>query len=212
MVDTGVDGLRRTETSGSERALDGAAWVLTELFTPAVSVIAISVLCGAYGGDGANGFVLGVVLGACCGLIPYVTLEVASRRKRISDRHVTEHKDRPWAYMVCLASVAVGLVALVFGGAPSLLIWAAITMAVGLLVAGSVTAIGPKVSMHAFCLVSLGVLLAHLSSPWWLLALAVVLPLVVWSRLRLGHHSPIEVAWGTVLGALVMGVALLLAP
>lgn len=38
--------------------------------------------------------------------------------------------------------------------APALLMWALLTMLVGLIVAAVITVIGPKVSMHALCLTS----------------------------------------------------------
>lgn len=74
------------------------------------------------------------------------------------------------------------------------------------------TLIGPKVSMHAMCLTSLGMFAAFLYSPWWLLALAAALPIVIWSRLQLGHHSKIEVVLGTGIAVVLTTVAWLMAP
>ena len=207
-MDSSTDALTPTARSAGHVV----AWALTELFTPAVSVIAISVFCGVYGAPGAEGWAWGLALGAFCGLIPYVALEIASRRKRITNRHVTEHSERPWAYMVCFASVAAGFITMAVLGAPALLIWALCTMTFGLVVTGGVTMVGPKVSMHAFCLTSFAVTAAILSSPWWLLLLCTALPAVVWSRLRLGHHSPVEVVTGTALAFLVVGVASVFMP
>lgn len=201
-----------TVEESKKSASDTIAWWVTEIFTPASSVVAISLLCGIKGAAGWPGVAYGAAVGAFCGAIPYITLEIAARRERITDRHVTQHDQRPWAYGVCLASVAAGFVTMAFLDAPALLIWALVTMAFGLVVTGGVTFVGPKVSMHAFCLVVLGILAALLLSPWWLLALVAALPVVVWSRLRLGHHSPVEVAWGTALGVLVILIAWQFAP
>ncbi|WP_197517506.1 phosphatase PAP2 family protein [Microbacterium karelineae] len=191
---------------------DGIARIVTEIGTPAVSVVALCVLCGIVGAPGAAGILWGALLAVFCGVVPYVVLEIASRRNRITDRHVTQRSQRPWAFAICLVSVLAGFVVMLLLDAPALLMWALMTMLAGLVVAGGITIVGPKVSMHALCLTSFFTLASLLLSPWWLLGLAFALPLVVWSRLRLGHHSPVEVVLGTVLGAAVTWGSWLLAP
>jgi len=192
--------------------LDMPARIITEISTPAASVLAISILCGVRGTPGAAGFLWGAGLGLFCAVIPYATLEIASRRKIITDRHVTQKAQRPWAYGICLVSVLVGLLMMLLFDAPPLIRWAIITMVVALVIAAGVTAIGPKVSMHTMCITAFFVLASLLLSAWWLTGLVVALPLVAWSRLRLEHHSPYEVISGAVLGATVTATSWLLLP
>ena len=182
------------------------AKLVTELSTPALPVVVISLLCGISSAQGWAGLVWGTVPAVFCGVVPYAVLEIAARRGMLTDRHVTQKRQRPWAYGICLVSVGVSVLLLALLGAPSMMFWALGTMFAGLIAAGGITVVGPKVSVHAFCWSALCAFLALLFSPWWLL-LGLVLPVIAWSRLRLEHHSPTEVVLGTVLGALVTGVA-----
>ncbi|WP_424465194.1 hypothetical protein [Pseudoclavibacter helvolus] len=190
-----------TETGGSR-----VARLITELSTPALPVVVISLLCGTASAPAWAGLGWGTIPAVLCGVVPYAVLEVASRRGMLTDRHVTQKRQRPWAYGICLVSVAVSVVLLALLGAPPLMFWALGTMLVGLIAAGGITVVGPKVSVHAFCWSALCVFLALLFSPWWLL-LGLALPVIAWSRLRLGHHSPVEVVLGTLLGGAVTAVA-----
>lgn len=199
--------------SSSSVALDvtatgsaGAARLITELSTPALPVVVISLLCGISSAPGWAGLLWGAIPAILCGAVPYAVLEIASRRGMLTDRHVTQKRQRPWAYGICLVSVGVSVVLLAVLGAPSMMFWALGTMFAGLIAAGGITVVGPKVSVHAFCWSALCAFLTLLFSPWWLL-LGLVLPVIAWSRLRLEHHSPTEVVLGTVLGALVTAVA-----
>lgn len=204
----GVPGEPRVAgASGVEaRGSIGAAELITELSTPALPVVVISLLSGLSSAAGWPGLLWGAIPALLCGVVPYAVLEIASRRGLLTDRHVTQKRQRPWAYGVCLLSVAVSVLLLVLLGAPSMMLWALGTMFVGLIAAGGITVVGPKVSVHAFCWSALCVFLALLFSPWWLLLFA-ALPVIVWSRLRLGHHSSTEVALGSGLGALITAVA-----
>ncbi|WP_300265499.1 hypothetical protein [Microbacterium sp.] len=193
-------------------ATDRAARIVTEVSTPAVSVFAVAILCGIQSTGGWDGAAWGAVLGIFCAVIPYVTLEIAARRGRITDRHVTKRGQRPWAYAMCLASVAAGIVTMLVLGAPILIQWALGTMVAALVISAAVTALGPKVSMHAMCLTAFFVLAALFTTLWWLAGLAILLPVVVWSRLRLEHHSPVEAVLGTIIGAAVTVVSWFFAP
>lgn len=198
-------------TLGSARA----AKFVTELSTPALPVVVISLLCGVASVPGHSGvsglswlpgLLWGSIPAVLCGVVPYVVLEIAARRGVLTDRHVTQKRQRPWAYGICLASVAVSVGLLIVLAAPPLMFWALGTMFVGLVAAGGITLVGPKVSVHAFCWSAMCAFLALLYSPWWLLLFA-ALPVIAWSRLRLEHHSPTEVVLGAALGTVVTVVA-----
>ncbi|MFF1880258.1 hypothetical protein ACFVVC_02150 [Pseudarthrobacter sp. NPDC058196] len=182
-----------------------AARVLSDLFAPAVSVFLMCVLCGAAGTSWtAPGLLWGLVTGIFCAVIPMSVIHLAVRRKRLTDRHVTRRDQRWWVFLVCVGSVLCGMTAAALLGAPHTLLWILPTMVAGLVLAGGVTLLGPKVSMHAFCFTSLVILAALLLSPWWLLALPVLLPLVAFARLKLKHHTRLELALGSGLAAVVM--------
>lgn len=180
------------------------ARAITEIATPAASVIAICLVCGVASMPGWGGMLWGLLTGAFCGAIPYAVLEVASRRGKITDRHVTKRSQRGWAYAMCLASVAAGIAVAVIFRAPPVILWALGTMVAGLILAAGLTAVWTKVSMHAMCVTSFAVVAAILQGPWWLVTL-LLLPVIAWSRLKLGHHSFVELVAGTLLGVAVTG-------
>ncbi|MGL4743058.1 MAG: hypothetical protein ACRCXL_01525 [Dermatophilaceae bacterium] len=146
----------------------------------------------------------GVLLGGFCAVIPMAVIHLAVWRERLTDRHVTRREQRWWVFLVCTGSVLGGMAATLLLGAPRLLVWILLTMIAGLVLTGTVTLVGPKVSMHAFCFTALVLVAALLISPWCLLALPALLPLVAFARLRLDHHTPAEIALGVGLAVVVM--------
>jgi membrane-associated phospholipid phosphatase len=183
------------------------AHLLTEVFSPATSVVAICLVCGVTGHAGMLGWVWGIAAGCFCGVIPYVVFEVRARGRRLSSRHITKREERPWAFTVCIGSVVSVIALVLILDGPPLLMWCIFTMLGGLMVTAVVTMLWLKVSMHTFCLAFLGLLTAALISPWVWLPLTIALVLVAWSRLRLSHHTPREVAVGAALGWAVFLVA-----
>lgn len=193
--------------------LTRAARVLSDAFAPAVSVFLICVLCGAAGsGWTLPGLAWGVVAGVFCAVVPMAAIHAAVRRERLTDRHVTRRDQRWWVFLVCAGSVLCGIVVALLLDAPSLLVWALLTMVGGLAVAGGATLLGPKVSMHAFCFTSLALVAAEVVSPWCLLAVPALLPVVAFARLRLRHHTVLELVLGAGLAGVVVVVAGLLLP
>lgn len=198
-------------TSAALRAEDTgtvAARILSDGFAPAVSVFLICILAGAAGGSAVlAGVGWGVFAGLFCAAIPMTAIHVAVRRERLADRHVTRREQRWWVFLVCAGSVLCAIATTTLMDAPARLVWILLTMIAGLVVAGGVTFIGPKVSMHAFCFTALVVLAARLLSPWWLLAFPVLFPLIAFARLRLRHHTPLELVLGVILATAVMLIA-----
>lgn len=190
-----------------------AARVLSEVLAPAVSVFLICILCGIEGHPKVwVGLAWGAMLGTFCAVIPMIAIHLAVRREHLTDHHVTRREQRWWVFLVCVGSVLCGIATVLLLGAPGLLTWILLTMVAGLVMAGTVTLIGPKVSMHTFCLTALVLVAALLNSPWWLLALPVVLPVVAFARLRLNHHTPAEIALGAGLAVVVMLVSQMFVP
>lgn len=197
---------------GPDRAAT-AARILSDVLAPANTVFLICLLSGLASSDSTRiGLAWGTMLGAFCALIPMATIHLGVRLDRLTDRHVTRRGQRRPVFLMCAGSVMCGVLVTLLLDAPNLLIWILVTMVGGLVTAGGVTLLGPKVSMHAFCLTSLNMLLAMLFSPWWLTALLVAVPLVAFARLRIKHHTPLEVTLGVGLGLLVMLVAQPLMP
>lgn len=188
----------------STDASDRAARIITELFTPALPVLIICLMCGVYGHPSPwRGLTWGAIIALFCVVIPFVIVEVEVRRKRLSNRHVTRREERQGVYAMCITSVLCGLATVILLDAPPLLVWALLTMVAGLAVCAAVTVLMAKVSVHLFCLTALIVFAGLIVSPWLLIALPVLVPVVAWSRYRLGHHSLLEMSLGAGLGAVV---------
>lgn len=190
-----------------------AARITTEIFTPVLPVLLICLMCGVYGHpDPWLGLAWGAVIAMFSAVIPFVIVEVAVRRMRLSDRHVTRREQRRGVYAMCIVSVLCGLATVLLLGAPALLVWALLTMVAGLAVCTIVTVLLAKVSVHLFCLTALIIFASLIASPWALVALPILVPIVAWSRLRLGHHSLLETSLGVTLGAVVTLVSWVFVP
>lgn len=202
-----------TAAPGPSDAGTRVARALSDVFAPAVSVFLICVICGAAGSPRLLGGVLwGMVAGVFCAVVPMAAIHVAVRRERLTDRHVTQRSQRWSVFLVCVGSVLCGVATALVLDAPALLVWALLTMITGLAVAGGATFLGPKVSMHAFCFTALALIAAAVLSPWFLLAVPALLPVVAFARLRLRHHTLLELALGAGLAAAVVLVAQIFLP
>lgn len=208
-----ADNLTKTQDPAADDHAVRAARILSDVFAPAVSVFLICVLCGVTGHPQPwAGLGWGVLLGTFCAVIPTAAIRVAVHREHLTDRHVTRREQRWWVFLVCVGSVLCGMTTTLLLNAPNVLIWIMLTMVAGLVVTGTATLLGTKVSMHAFCLTSLVLVSTLLVSPWCLLALLILLPAVAFARLKLGHHTLIEVILGTGFSFLVITAAQLFMP
>lgn len=182
-----------------------AARILSDVFAPAVSVFLICLMTSLIGQSNlVPGLIWGILLGSLCAVIPMIAIHIAVHRQHLTDRHVTRREQRWWVFLVCAGSVLCAIAATVLFDAPDLVLWILLTMVGGLVLAGTITLIGPKVSMHAFCFTALVILAAMLISPWCLVVFPILFPLVAFARLRLRHHTPTELALGVGLSIAVM--------
>ena len=134
------------------------------------------------------------------GIVPPTILLVAQRMRRGDrDWYVTVREQRFGLYALGLACIAALLVVASRAGAPRLLVPA-------LLAALAATAVGAllnratKPSVHVGVATGSALLVAHVA-PHAALGLAALVAIVAWSRLRLGHHTPSQVALGAAVAA-----------
>lgn len=132
---------------------------------------------------------------------PWLALLWARWKGRVSDLHVTRREQRWPLLLFCLVLIVVGLGLLAWTGAPSAMVRQVLLVLAGLLVTGLVT-LGWTISIHAavaafvfFTAGAGGVVGAH--------AAAAGLALVCWSRVKLSHHTPAQVAAGSLVGIVV---------
>ncbi|MFD6155746.1 phosphatase PAP2 family protein [Nocardia sp. NPDC060256] len=186
-------------------AAERAARTLTELGAPWITNTVTSVVAGFL----VDAPAWGLFVATISGVIPMIVILSGVRRGIASDHHVTEIEDRHWVIPVILAIVYAGLMIETVQGAPrELIAWtvAALTVLVGI---GLVTMLGGwKVSVHTAVSAGTIVLLALVSSPWFLLALPLT-ALIGWSRVWLGDHTRDQVIAGAALGAVLAATAYL---
>jgi len=141
------------------------------------------------------------------GILP-PTLLLAAQRRRRGDRdwYVTVREERFGLYGLGLGCLAVLLSIAVAGGAPRLLL-PALVAAIGATGAGALLNRVTKVSVHMGAATGCAVLLAHVE-PRLAAALTAAVAGVAWSRLRLGHHTPSQVALGAGVAAASITTAL----
>lgn len=194
-----------TGSRPAPRALDRAARGLTELFAPAVLACGLPVVIGVQAGrtvlTGLGWGLLAILFGA---VIPYTMILLGVRRGRLSDRHIGVREQRTRPLALGLVSVLLGLALLVLFGAPRDLVALMVASFVGGFAATVVNHFW-KLSVHASVAAGTTVILT-LVFGLPLLATAVVVAAVCWSRVRLGDHTTAQVAAGAALGAVIAGV------
>lgn len=186
-----------------------AKWV-SEILWPPWVVIALVAVSGLTATDLPLRQQIGWGLLACLfsGLLPYGVGTLAIRRGQLPGRHLPDRRDRikPMAWTV--TSVLAGQAVLLLLGAPREVIAVQAAMLSGAVTILALT-VWRKVSMHTGVVASAVVLMVLLFGPWWLLA-APLVPLVAWSRVRLGNHTPFETVIGGIAGALSAWPAVLI--
>lgn len=141
------------------------------------------------------------------GILPPTLLLIAQRRRHGDrDWYVTVREQRFGLYGLGLCCIAALLALATFGGAPRLLVPALVAALVATGTGALLNRL-TKVSVHVGVATGCAVLLAHVAPRLAFAALAAV-ALVAWSRLRLGHHTPAQVALGSVISAAALVAAL----
>jgi membrane-associated phospholipid phosphatase len=182
------------------------AAIITEVLAPApLAMIAVAIVAWRTAQTPLQALVwtaIGVIFAP---LLPFLHLMCQVRRGVVTDHHVQLREQRPRILLIALASGLLGLILLATLGAPPGL--------VALLAAGT-TSLGIallitlrwKISVHVGAVAGIIVVCAILLGPGALLALPLV-PLVAWTRVEAGAHSPAQAIAGGLIGAVVSGVA-----
>ncbi|AGZ46069.1 hypothetical protein [Actinoplanes friuliensis] len=189
---------------------DRLARLASEVFAPAVLVAALMLVVGWHAGDepGVSRWwgLPGAVFAAGIPLV-YVLRNV--RRGRLTNHHIPEREDRRKPLLFGLASVAVGLLALIVLGAPRDVIALLAAGGTGLLIFTVVTHWW-KMSIHAGVAAGTVTTLVALYGPVALIGVPFAL-LACWARIRLSAHTPAQVVAGALVGALIAGTVFPLA-
>ncbi|MBG0831238.1 hypothetical protein HS041_26165 [Planomonospora sp. ID67723] len=176
-----------------------ARWV-TGLFAPQALVIVLPPLIGLVTG-GWPGAGWGLVASALCGGVPAGVIMAGVRSGRLDSHHLVDRESRTRPLLVAMVAVVAALVLLVLLDAPRLLVATVSAMLAALALTVPIT-LRWKISFHAAVSAGTVVLLAHVLPAVPTVAVgAMLVALICWARVRLGHHTPAQVAAGVVSGA-----------
>ena len=138
-------------------------------------------------------------------IIPFAVILRGVRSGALTDYHIDRREPRRTLLLIALACVAVGLLGMVAPGAERELLAALGAGTCGLMVLLTVNRWW-KMSVHTGVAAGAVVVFSQVFGPA-VLALAPVVLVVAWSRVRLRDHIPAQAIVGFVLGALTAGLA-----
>jgi len=186
------------------------ASLVTEVMSPAVPIVVVIFTVAVDSSGVGRGLLLGLVAAFFAAGLPYGLVLIGVRLGRLTDHHISRREQRPRMMAMALASLAAGLLFLVWLDAPRALFALVASMVAGLSVTLAVTSLW-KISIHSAVAAGTVASLAILISPWGVLLVPLVV-LIGWARVEIRDHTPVQVLVGAAVGAAVTtGVLLLVA-
>lgn len=178
------------------------ARALTEVGAPAVLLGVLPVVLSLATADTvAGGVTWAVVTALFFAVIPFGWVLAGVRRGRLTDHHIGRRSQRRGPLLVGLGCMVTGWVVALVGHAPSTLVAYLSTVLLEAAAAVAVTLVW-KISLHSWIAALGATALVVVFGPWALLT-APLVAAVGWSRVRLGDHTPAQVAAGLAAGVLV---------
>jgi len=165
------------------------------------------VLVGVWSNQG-NGRAIGAAVAIAVVFVPvwfFMRNRLATGRWQTIDASAA--RDRPALFAVGLAAAA-GLILFFLYVAPNAEVARGMTVVVAMLCAAAVMNRWIKLSLHLAFAAFAAVILLKLHPAIGVIAL-LLLPLLAWSRLKLGRHTAWEAAGGVLLGAAMAGIELM---
>jgi membrane-associated phospholipid phosphatase len=142
------------------------------------------------------------ILAICVANLPMVGLLIYGIRfGHFSDLSVSIREQRKSIYIVYSFSTAILLTILVLGKAPIILTACIISVIITTVIGFVINHYFTKLSLHSVGMAGCSTVLL-LTTPWLGMAMTVCALLVAWARIRLKHHTPIQILIGWVIPAL----------
>lgn len=179
-----------------------AANALTGIFAPAHVVIALLLVVGWFSHPSpARGLAWGMLAALLVGVAPHAWILYSVSRGRFVSRHIPDRAQRIRPLAFAGGWAAAGVILLGLLGAPRDLVALVIAMLAGLAVTGIITTRW-KVSLHTAVSAGAATILTIIFGPA-LLATALVVGGIGWSRVRRRDHTAAQAVVGAVVGAVV---------
>jgi len=150
-----------------------------------------------------RGLLWGLLASLFVSAIPYTFIVVSVRRGKLSDRMLTNRRQRHIPNLCAISSAILGWIILAVADAPAPVV-AFTASAILSQVVVSLTALVWKMSLHLSTAGGIASLVAILAGPWTLLVSLPLVALIAASRLILREHTPAQVIVGAVVGAIMV--------
>jgi membrane-associated phospholipid phosphatase len=182
---------------------DKSARVISNLFSPPLACIVVTALATK-----SESSLFWILIFIALLIIPPITVLTLVHRGKVSDFHLNIREERARPLFAIFAYAALIFLVMYFGGAPRLML---IVTAVALLQILLVFIITLKWKISGHCTSAAG--LAFLAVALYgenVLPLTLIVPLIAWSRIRLGRHTISQTLAGSFLGAATVIIILYL--
>ncbi len=187
------------EMARDETGMTVAARWVTGVFAPQLLVIVLPPIVGLMA-DGWPGAGWGLGASVLCGGIPAGVILAGVRSGRLDSHHLVDRASRTRPLLVAVGAVLLTLALLVWLGAPRLLVATVTAMLAALAVTVPIT-LKWKISFHAAVSAGTVVVLSKvLPAVPAFVAGVLAVTTICWARVRLGHHTPAQVAAGALVG------------
>jgi len=191
--------LKKPENNGS---IYTVAYYISILLNPTtLGVVAVVVFSIVFGKSAIDAFYLFVISFLFCVLLPFLYLVYLKSNKLVESLDVPNRNQRTTPYLLAAASYAIGLVLLIWYGAPWPLVALLVCYLGNTLFIVSVNFFW-KISAHAMGVGAVVTGFGIAVSPLYFWGI-LLLPLVSWSRIKLDMHSRSQVLAGSVLSIIL---------
>jgi membrane-associated phospholipid phosphatase len=185
--------------------LDCAARLISHLTHPPIIAV-VSIVLAAAATATPQAWLLSAGYLALTLVVPLAYVLWQVKRGALTDVQLQRREQRLKPYLIALVCMAVGVCIFRIGNAPRVLQQVAIA-GLGQMLVLFVVTLRWKISAHAASIAGLAVLGCRLLGPAGVLVCAAV-PLVAWSRVRLGRHDAWQAVAGVCAGATIALAAL----
>ncbi|MBN2116281.1 MAG: phosphatase PAP2 family protein [Anaerolineales bacterium] len=176
--------------------LDHIAKAISDAFHPFVVVIPTMVIAMVAQGSALWQALVWTVLSVCIVILPLLVVIYAGVRSgRFSDASISVREQRSSLYTLAAFLLVLLLVILVLGKAPLILIACLISAVLATVTGFAINQRFTKLSLHSIGMAGCATVLL-LVTPWLGLAMVIFALLVGWARIRLKHHTPLQILIG----------------
>ncbi len=187
--------------SGQTLRSNRLAEAVSSIFHPFIVVIPTMFTAILYGGTSLGRAIFWTALSIGVVVLPLVFLIYSGVKSgRYSDLSISMREQRRSLYITSSLLFILLIVILVLGKAPSILIACLTSAVLATLIGFVINARFTKLSLHSVAIAGCTSVMI-LTLPWIGITMALIMPLVAWARIRLRHHTLVQILIGWTVAA-----------